>query len=404
MRYRRIALKRARAARNSPRGIMSALIGPVALLFSICTAAAQIPTSLDGKLEAVINERFKATKCPGLTVVVASKNRIIFSKALGYADIEQGVLLTTDSVNRLGSLSKPITGTIIMDLVEQGKLTLDTSVRQYLPELPETYQKVTLRHLLTHQSGVKGYTNAENVAFSVTHYATSREALKTFMAYPLMFEPGTKTEYASFSFTVLGAAAEAVTGRSFQQLSADFFAKHRVPGISLDDPLAIVTRRVRGYLVDPASKITFSDGRVVAREYLAGTAGEVTNARAYDISNRYPAGGFASSGEDLLRFVSAIASGSILKPDSVSKMWSAHSTSNGTKSPFGLGWGVSQSNARPMVGLNGAEPSTTTFLRYFPDSGSGVAMFCNAEGAQDLPKLLNEILEAVHDAEAPPRH
>jgi CubicO group peptidase (beta-lactamase class C family) len=396
MNYTNVAPRPAQLARNSAHRIASALIFSGAMFFLVFPVVAQKNANLlNDKLEVVVNSQFKASNCPGLTVVAASKNRIVFSKALGNADIEQGVPLATNSVHRLGSLSKPITGTIIMDLVEQGKLSLDTSVRQYLPELPESYQKVTLRHLLTHQSGVRGYANAETVAFSGIHYATSREVLKTFMDYPLSFEPGTKSEYASLSFTVLGAAAEAVTGHTFQQLSSDFFARHRISGISLDDPLAVVPRRVRGYLVDPASRITFSDGRVVTRDYLAGTPGEITNARAYDISNRYPAGGFVSSGEDLLRFVTAIASGQILKPDSVSKMWSAQSTSNGTKSPFGLGWGVSQWNGHVMVGLNGAEPSTTTFLRYFPDSGSGVAMFCNAEGAQNLPKLLNDILETV---------
>jgi hypothetical protein len=103
--------------------------------------------SLLTRLEALVDARFQSTKCPGLSVAVASANEIVFSKALGTADLEQGVAMKTDSVQRLGSLSKPISGTIIMDLVEQGKLSLDASIRQYLPELPETYQKVTLRHL-----------------------------------------------------------------------------------------------------------------------------------------------------------------------------------------------------------------------------------------------------------------
>jgi CubicO group peptidase (beta-lactamase class C family) len=171
-------------------------------------------------------------------VAVASNNKIVFSKALGKADVEQNEPLTNASVQRLASLSKPITGRIIMDLVEQGKLALDVSVRQYLPELPESYRRVTLRHLLSHQSGVRGYADEADVAFSTTHYATSREALKIMMAYPLTFEPGTKVEYSSLSFTVLGAAAEAVTDRSFQQLSADFFTKHGISGFALDDPFA----------------------------------------------------------------------------------------------------------------------------------------------------------------------
>jgi CubicO group peptidase (beta-lactamase class C family) len=293
----------------------------------------------------------------------------------------------------LASLSKPITGTIIMDLVEQGKLALDVSVRQYLPEMPETYQRVTLRHLLSHQAGVRGYTSEADVAYSVTHYPTSRAALKIFMAYPLMFEPGTRTEYSSFSFTVLAAAAEAVTGRSFQQLSTDFFAKYEISGFALDDPLAIVPKRVRGYLVDSNSKIEFNDGRVVTRDYLTGTIGEITNARFYDISNRYAAGGFDSSAEDLLRLVVAVASGRVLKPETVTKMWTPQSTSDGAKSVFGLGWGVSRRKGNAMVGMNGLEPASQTFLRYFPDSGVGVALLCNAEGAQGLSELLDDILE-----------
>ena len=274
-------------------------------------------------------------------------------------------------------------------------MELDTSVRRYLPELPQSYQDVTLRRLLAHQSGVRGYDNAMDVAFSMTHYATSRDAMKTFMSFSLVFPPGAKTEYASLSFTVAGAAAEAVTGRSFQELSAEFFARHRISGFFLDDPLALVPGRVRGYLVDPNSKIEFSDGRIADRAYLAGTAGAVTNARAYDISNRYPAGGFAASGEDLLRFVIMAGTGEILGTETLHEMWTAQRTADGTSGVFGIGWGVSQWRGRQMVGMNGAEPSTTALLRYFPDSGVGAALLCNAEGARDLPKLLEDILDAT---------
>jgi CubicO group peptidase (beta-lactamase class C family) len=179
--------------------------------------------SFSKSLDSLLKSRFNATKCPGLTVAVATNNKIVFSRALGMADLEQNVPLTTASVHRLASLSKSIAGAIIMDLVEQGKLSLDTSIRKYLPELPASFEKVTVRCLLDHQSGVRGFPNEADSAFSVAHYATSREAMKTFMDFPLAFEPGTKTEYSSLSFTVLGAAAESVTGRSFQQLSAEFF-------------------------------------------------------------------------------------------------------------------------------------------------------------------------------------
>jgi CubicO group peptidase (beta-lactamase class C family) len=215
------------------------------------------------------------------------------------------------------------------------------------------------------------------------------------MDRPLKFKPGSKTQYSSLAFTVAGAAAEAVTGQSFQQLSAEFFARHGMTGFFLDDPLAIVPGRVRGYLVDRDSKIEFNDGRTMSRDYLAGTTGDITNARAYDISNRYPAGGFDSSGEDLLRFVIGVGAGKVVSPQGLHEMWSAQTTSDGKRGVFGIGWGLSQWNGKAMVGMNGAEPSTTTFLRYFPDSGVGVALLCNAEGAQDLSKLLDSVLQEV---------
>jgi CubicO group peptidase (beta-lactamase class C family) len=371
---------------------------PILLFLSLCPRAQAQDKGgpLPEHLEALVDARFGATRCPGLSVAVASHNQLVFSKALGRADIEQDLPLTTDSVQRLASLSKPVTGTIIMDLVEEGKLSLDVSIRQYLPELPAFYQNVTLRELLSHQSGVRGYTDEESVLFSSVHYSNTRDALEAMMSFPLAFAPGTKTEYSSLAFTVLGAAAEAVTGHSFQQLSMEFFSKHAIPGFVLDDFYAIVPRRVRGYLVDRTLNLQFNDGRIARRDYLKGTSQEITNAHFYDISNRYPAAGFDASAENLLRFVTAIGSGKLLKSETVDAMWTGQHTSDGQNTVFGLGWGVSKWKEKTkMVGMNGLELSTTAFLRYLPDSGTGVALLCNAEGAKGLPDLVDDILDGT---------
>jgi len=153
------------------------------LLICVGAQAQGNPITVSDRLDKLVTERFSSTKCPGLSVAVSAKNQIVFSKAMGMADIEQGVSLNHRQHSPLGSLSKPITGTIIMDLVEQGKLSLDVSVRQYLPELPSTYQKVTLRHLLTHQSGVNAATPTRRYRVQCTHYPTSREVLKTFIGF-----------------------------------------------------------------------------------------------------------------------------------------------------------------------------------------------------------------------------
>jgi CubicO group peptidase (beta-lactamase class C family) len=303
-------------------------------------------------------------------MAVARANRIVYSKAFGSADLEQNVPLRIDSVHRLASLSKLVTATIIMDLVQTNRLSLDTLVRTWLPELGPAYRKVTIRHLLTHQAGVRGYRDTEEV-FSSIHYTTSREALKAFAADPLLFEPGTRVEYSTSGFTLLGAVAEAVVGKPFQDLSRDFFRRYGIQGFDIDDARALVPRRVRGYFVD--------------------AEGRPHNPRFYDASNKYPAGGFTASAEDTLRFAIAVGTGHLLKPAILDLTWTAQTTALGEKTPFGLGWGVAERNGLKMVGFNGLQPMSETSLRYFPATGDGVALFCNAEGARGLTELLEAV-------------
>src|SRR5271165_7161602 len=112
--------------------------GWVLLLFSIA-AHPQSPQAT--RIEALIDSQFPDSKCPGLSVAIAAGGEIFVSKALGSADIEQNVPLTIRSAHRLASLSKLVTGTIMMELVEAGRLKLDAPVRVYLPELPASYGK-----------------------------------------------------------------------------------------------------------------------------------------------------------------------------------------------------------------------------------------------------------------------
>lgn len=272
------------------------------------------------------------------------------------------------SVHRLASVSKLITATMVMELAQSERLRLDTPVTRYLPELPPPYRKVTVRHLLAHQAGVRNYRDLEEV-FSTTHYATSRDAVKAFTADPLRFEPGSKVEYSTFGFTLLGAVLEAVTARPFQDVARDFFRRNGIEGIDLDDARAIVPRRVRGYLV--------------------GQAGIAQNARFYDASNKYPAGGFTGSAADTLRFAIAVGTGKILDTHYRDQMWTVQ------RAPFGLGWGISERAGQVMVGFNGLQPMTETTMRYFPTSGDGLTVFCNAEGARGLSGIVEAITELL---------
>jgi serine beta-lactamase-like protein LACTB len=368
-----------KAAIAYPVNIMGGRAIIFGFFFAVSAPAQIAPPIGTAGLDSIIGNAFKSTRCPGLSVALSIRNSVVYSKALGFADVEQGVPLTSDSVHRLASVSKLVTATMIMDLVQAGKLKLDIPIKTYLTDLPSTYDKITVRHLLSHQAGIREYRVPDEV-FSIIHYPTSRDALTAFVNDALLFEPGTKTEYTTFGFTMLGAIAEAVTAKSFQSFSEDFFRRYEIKGMGIDDSLAIVRKRVRGYKVDEN--------------------GSVANARAYDASNKYPAGGFTASAKDFLGFMIAVGSGRVLKEDILRQTWTRQKTSDGMQSPFGLGWGVSERDSRIMVGFNGLQPSTTTSVRYFPAEGAGVALFCNAEvtdaeANRSFSKLLDDLVGAI---------
>src|SRR5437588_12850598 len=154
--------------------------------------------------------------------------------------------------------------------MEEGRLALDDSIRTLMPELPARYAPTTVRRLLSHQSGIREYASLDEV-FSTRHYASLEAAARSiFVESPFLFEPGTKTAYTTYGYTLLGAALERATGKSFKQM-----LEARLRGFALDDFLALTPDRVRPYRKNAAMVWE--------------------NAPAFDASNKYPGGGIISS-------------------------------------------------------------------------------------------------------------
>ena len=138
------------------------------------------------------------------------------------ADVENNVPAGAGTVYRLASISKPITATAVMQLVERGRVDLDAPVWKYVPAFPVKPWPVTVRQLLCHQSGVRHYRGDE--ISSTRHYVDLTEPLKIFKDDPLLFEPGTRTSYTTYGYNLLGAVVEAASGMKFADyLEANIF-------------------------------------------------------------------------------------------------------------------------------------------------------------------------------------
>ncbi len=145
---------------------------------------------LVARIEALLDDAYPADE-PGAAVIVADGGKVIYHGARGMASLELGVPLEPDMVFRLGSISKQFTAAAILLLAEQGKLTVDDPITKYLPDYPVHGYTITIKHLLTHTSGIFSYTSIpEYMVSKVRRDLTTDELIAEFKAEEMEFAPG----------------------------------------------------------------------------------------------------------------------------------------------------------------------------------------------------------------------
>lgn len=202
---RTMRINRNTTARRTRWDFRSAAILFVTAVFFACAPAPQAPPeSPYAEIETIFEQARKDFHSPGLSAAIAVGDKLVWSGGIGLADVENDVPASAESVYRIGSVSKPISAVAVMQLVEQGAVSLDEPIQKYVPDFPEKRpHKITLRHILTHTSGIRHY--AEGEFDNPVHYASVGEALKIFKDDPLEFAPGEKYQYSSYAFNLLAA-------------------------------------------------------------------------------------------------------------------------------------------------------------------------------------------------------
>ncbi len=324
-------------------------------------------------MEQVISTKMPAHNIPGLTVAVGVGRDVKWTGAYGMADLENLVPMKTTSVLRLGSISKPVTAVAAMQLVEQGRMSLDAEVQRYVPSFPVKAWPVRIRHLLTHQSGIRHYAGDE---IQITrHYDTVMKGLEIFERDPLLFEPGTRYSYTTYGFSLLGAAVEGASGMPYMEYVREkIFKPAKMATIDADDTFRIIANRSRGYRLNNEKLLT--------------------NCGLADTSYKIPGGGLLSRAEDLVRFAIGIHTGTLLAPNTTGVMFTAQPYNNGSLSGWGLGWGVETVDGHRRVGHTGGQQGVTTHLVFYPDLGLSIAVMANLEQARiaDITNQLAKVL------------
>lgn len=329
------------------------------------------------QIESVIQGEMTRLSIPGVSVTVAVNGQIRYAKGFGIADLENSIAVKATTVYRTASIAKPMTATAVMLLADQGKLDLDAPVQKYCASFPEKPWPVTARQLLAHLGGVRHYTKPGESS-GTAHYFTIDESMKIFRDDPLLHEPGSKFHYTTYGYTVLGCAIEGAAGMGYENfMYENVFKPAGMTHTRSDDHFSIIPDRARGYL--KLDEQTYAQLPPVMKEKTK--VGELYNARLHDTSMKIPGGGLVSTSVDLVRFGHASMKGTLVKSSVLEKMWTPQQTKDGTKTAYGLGWGVGERAGMKLISHSGGQAGTSTLLYLLPEKEVVIAAMCNLEGA-----------------------
>jgi CubicO group peptidase (beta-lactamase class C family) len=277
-------------------------------------------TVVQGAKGNKIDELMQAYDREGLlsgTILVAEKGNVIYKRGFGYANVEFKVPNEINTKFRLASISKPIVAILVMKLVDQGKISLDAKLSDYLPDFRKDGNKITVRHLLSHTSGLPSgigdFTRRE------MRDPISREGLlKTSTENPLDFEPGTRMRYGLAGYAVLSVIVEKMTGKPYEQaLHENVLESLGMRDTGIEDAASSVARAANG-------RIILNNPQPVIERFASGyikTRSGYLRAPYMDLSNGGAGASIYSTVEDLFLLDQALYTDKFLSKQSKELMF-----------------------------------------------------------------------------------
>jgi D-alanyl-D-alanine carboxypeptidase len=328
-------------------------------------------------VDQIVRTAMEEGTIPGVALAVVDGGHLTVAKAYGIANLEHMVPTTTHTVFKIASITKTFTATAVMMLAEQGKVDLDEPINGYLPYLPNSWSVITLRHLLSHTSGIKNY---EPLLPTSWQPDNSYETIVRLVSeVPLEVQPGEAIRYCNTNYIVLGVLIERVSGKPYRDLVRErILAPLGMTETRWNDDREIVPNRAQGYAWD--SETLQSPGHPPLRNR------EKPNPGVWN----YADGGLLSTVLDLARWDAALYTEELLTKSSLDQMWTPARLNDGTAVEYGLGWIVKAVQGRRNIGHWGRNPGFVAELSRFVDARLTVIVLCNRWKA-DVTGLANRI-------------
>jgi D-alanyl-D-alanine carboxypeptidase len=364
--------------------LVTVLVSPaVALVLATGALRQAAATSLEAQADAVVAAAMKDRSIPAVSIAIARGGRTLIAKGYGLANVELDVRASPSTVYRIGSLTKQFTAAAIMRLVEAGKIGLDDPIEKYLPDYPVGGRRITIRHLLTHASGIKSYTGLGPKFWDNSRLDYSHDKLMAlFKDEPPDFQPGEKYLYNNSGYYLLGVIIEKVTGESYGvHMKKTLFDPLGLHSTMYCDNEPIVKQRAAGYQV---------------------TLDVVQNAAPLSMKPPFSAGALCSSVTDLVAWTSALMNGKVVSRASLDQMITPAKLTDGKPTTYGFGLGIGDgAGDKRAISHGGGINGFASYMTYLPDREIVVVVLTNLGGAKP-GTIAAEILKAIPESPTPP--
>ncbi len=321
-------------------------------------------------VDALLEKEMLAHQVAGLSLMVIKGAQQIKTGAYGVANLELQTPMTKDTVFEIGSITKQFTAAGILLLVQDGKLSLDDKISQHLSNTPAAWTNITVRHLLTHTSGIKNYTVLDG--FELSKHLTQAQFIQKLAAYPLAFQPGDAWSYCNSGYSLLGYIIENVSGENYWD-----YQRRRI-----FEPLGMTATRDR-------------NPRVIIPNRASGyeLKNHVSINRDYDLTDIFSAGAIVSTVVDLAKWDAALNGDKLLTPASKEQMWTPTKLNNGKVKAYGFGWFLDPLKGHKNIGHSGATSGFSCSIQCFPDDQLTVIVLCNADEMGIATTLAKKVAE-----------
>jgi CubicO group peptidase (beta-lactamase class C family) len=339
--------------------------------------------SASQKVDAYVTAEIQKEKIPSLALAVIRDGKIIKAQGYGLSNVELSVPVKPETIFQTGSVGKQFTATAVMMLLEDGKVSLDDKISRYFPESPAAWKDITVRHLLTHTSGIPDYGSETKKMIDLRVDYTEDEMVRRFAEFPLDFAPGAKWSYSNSGYVILGVLIHRISGKFY----GDFLEERVFHPLHMDATHIISEENI---VPNRSSGYRLVNGVLKNQEWVAPKLNTTADGALY------------TNVLDMAKWDAALTQQSLLKKSSYEQMYTPVRLTNGTTHPYGFGWEIAATHGHALIEHSGSWQGFHMNFSRYPADKLSVVVFTNLDSEHSDPIKIAHEVAAIYIPELRP--